>query len=110
MGLGWLLGVGFLVEGFKPKSIVFIRVNFPSTFTNSCQVLLLLGFWVWVLLAWWVIMGFGVFFLSGSSSKYPSGFLFLIGVFRVGWVLWVGLARLGQVWPGLGAGLLWVGL
>ena len=67
VGLGWLLGVGFLVEGFRPRSIVFIRVSLPSTFTNSCQVLLLLGFWVF--LAWLVIMGFGVFLLRGSFSK-----------------------------------------
>ena len=102
-GFDWLLGVGFLVEGFRPRSIVFIRVSLPSTFTNSCQVLLLLGFWVWVwvFLAWLVILGlglgFGVFFWGGSYSGSNSGFLFFWGVFKVGWVLWVGLGWFSQV-------------
>jgi hypothetical protein len=103
VGLGWLLLVGFLEDGFRPRSIVFVRVSLPSTFTNSCQVLLLLGFWVWVwvFLAWLVILGlglgFGVFFWGGSYSGSNSGFLFFWGVFKVGWVLWVGLGWFSQV-------------
>ena len=103
VGLGWLLLVGFLVDGFRPRSIVFIRVSLPSTFTNSCQVLLLLGFWVWVwvFLDWLVILGlglgFGVLFWGGSCSGSNSGFLFFWGVFKVGGFLWVGLGWFSQV-------------
>ena len=77
-----------LVDFCRPKSFVFIRINFPSKFTNSFQVLgclsgflgLLAGFWVWVLGGG----GLGVFLEVFSWVGSSAAFLFL-GV-ACGWV------------------------
>ena len=46
-GLGLVLGWVLLVVGFSPKSIVFIRTNFPSILVNSFQHLgFILVLWV----------------------------------------------------------------
>ena len=78
-GLGLFLGWVLLVVGFSPRSIVFIRTNFPSILVNSFQHLgFILVLWVGGLVGLVGLMHFlGLLNWYSSSS---SAFLFLCGV------------------------------
>ena len=107
---GFLLLVVFL----WPKSIVFMRVNLPSIFVNSFQILGLLAPWVW-LLGFLGGLGFvlgagvgsvglgldilGVLVLGVSWGVSSAAFLFLWGV----WGVW-GQVSIGR-FVGSGVGL-----
>ena len=118
---GFLLLVVFL----GPKSIVFMRVNLPSIFVNSFQILGLLAPWVWL----WVFLGglgfglgagvglvglsldiLGVLVLGVSWGVSSAAFLFLWGVWgQVSFGRFVG-SWVGLVWAVVGFQVPWLGL